>query len=334
MHVWLIVGLAGLLSLVASTRASAQQSATLTLSGGLDLRAGLQVEPTVETETGLSSAFLNVRTVFADAQGDRLILVAQGDVEEGIDNSHLYQAYGQYKGPLGRWNLRAGRYLVPFGLLAYYDTERLLLAAHEVEALGIKLDEGVELFGYFGAFDYAVSVSRGYDDRPTPIARVGWQGQDVRLGLSYLYGRLPSYADDEVVPLKDLLSGARLINKNRVAIDYEQLFGPLTVRAEPIAGTDDGRFVAGAYLEAGYALSPRWELAANAAVLDSDLVGTRWRAGPALSFRVLPGVFVRGAYEHRNDFGEATDLFLVQVYGEYSRTWALPSRGKSHGAAP
>jgi len=290
-----------------------------TLSGGLDLRAGRQTRPEAETVTGLSSAFLNLRKVFADEAGDRWILVGQVDVEEHLDDTHPYQVYAQYKGPLGRWNLRAGRYLVPFGLHAYYDTERLPLPAHEGEALGLKLDEGLQLFGYRGAFDYALSVTRGIDGRATPIARVGWQGEDVRLGLSFLEGRLPSFADAESVETDELLPGARLIHKRRLALDYEQALGPLTLRAEPLVGTDEGERVWGAYAEGGYALSERWEVAANAALLDSGLTGRRWRAGASLAWRVRGGVFLRGAYLHRNDFGRSSDLFVAQLYAEFSR---------------
>lgn len=291
----------------------------MTLSGGLDLRAGLEVSPEVKSLTGLSSLFVNLRKVFADEAGDRFILAAQVDVEEDLARTHMYQVYGQYKGPLGKWNLRAGRYLVPFGLHAYYDTERLLLPAHEAEALGIKLDEGVELLGHLGSFDYAVSLSRGFDNRATPIVRAGWQGEDVRLGLSYMFGRLPSFADEESVAVDELLPGARPIDKHRLAVDYEQVLGPLTLRAEPVGGADEGALVLGAYAEAGYSLSPSWEVFANGAYLRSELVGTRWRTGGAVAFRVLPGVFVRGAYTHRDDFGKATGVFAVQVYAEFSQ---------------
>lgn len=291
----------------------------LTLSGGLDLRAGLEVAPRAEGRSGLSSAFFNLRKVFADAEADRFFLVAQVDVEEEVAETHLYNVYGQYKGGLGRWNVRVGRYLVPFGLHAYFDTERLLLAAHEAEALGVKLDEGAEVFGFSGSFDYAFSVTSGLDGA-TPIARLGWQGEDLRFGVSYLRGRLPSFADRETVLSDELLPGARLIFKHRVAIDYEHTIGPLTVRAEPIAGTDAGELAWGGYLEASYALSPDWELSANAAHLDSGLTGTRYRAGASLGFRLLPAVFLRAAFVHRDDFGTRESLFLAQLYADFSQS--------------
>lgn len=292
---------------------------SFTLSGGLDLRAGVLTNPRLESVTGLSSLFVNFRKVLADEAGDRFFLVGQVDVEEEIAHTRLYNAYGQYKGPLGRWNVRVGRYLVPFGLHAYYDTERLLLAAHEAEALGTKLTQGIDLLGYTGPFDYTVSVNRSPWSGVMPVARLGWQGEDVRLGLSYLFGRLPSFADRESVLVDELLPGARPIDKHRVAVDYDHVLGPLTLRLEPVAGLDERSGVFGGYAEAGYALSPRWEFAANVAALRSGLVGDRWRSGASLGFRLLPTVFIRGAYIHRNDFGSPSDMLVAQLYGDFSQ---------------
>ncbi len=293
---------------------------SFTLSGGLDLRAGVLTNPRLASVTGLSSLFVNFRKVLADDAGDRFILVGQVDVEEEIARTRLYNAYGQYKGPLGRWNVRVGRYLVPFGLHAYYDTERVLLAAHEGEALGTKLSQGIELLGYAGPFDYAASLNRSPWSGVMPVARLGWQGEDVRFGLSYLFGRLPSFADRESVLVDELVvPGARPIDKHRVAVDYEQALGPLMLRLEPVAGFDEDSRVFGGYAEAAYALSPRWEIAANGAALHSGLVGDRWRSGVSLGFRLLPTVFIRGAYLHRNDFGAHTDMLVAQLYGDFSQ---------------
>lgn len=290
-----------------------------TLSGGFDLRFGLEAVREVKMVTGLSGMFVNLRKVFSDEEGDRFIFVGQIDVEEEIARTHLYQLYGQYKGALGKWNIRAGRYLVPFGLNAYYDTERLLLPAHEAEALGIKLDDGVELLGRIDWFDYAVSVSRALTNQATPIVRVGLEGDDIRIGLSYMYGRLPSFGDEESVVVGETLPGAVIIGKHRVAIDYEHILGPLTLRVESIAGFDEDRLIYGGYAEAGFAFSPELELSANGAYLRSELTGTRWRVGGCVSFRFLPGVFGRIAYIHRDDFGKTSDTFFTQFYAEFSQ---------------
>lgn len=300
----------------AAGRAHAQSTS---IAGGLDVRAGGQTTPEERPVTGLSALFVNLRNVQADEKGDRFILVVQVDVEEELSETHLYNTYGQYKGPLGRWNVRVGRYLVPFGLLAYHDTERFLLPAHEVEALALRLDEGIQLHGFAGSFDYAVSLSRGFRNRATPIARLGWQGEEAKVGLSYLLGRLPSFADETALIEDELLPGARIVEKHRVALDAELPIGPLVLRAEPLAGTDDAREVWGGFLEASVALSPRWEASANGAYLDSRLSGERWHGGAAVAFRILPTVFLRGGYVQRSDFGATRDLWVLQLYAEFAQ---------------
>ena len=104
-----------------------------------------------------------------------------------------YQTYLQYKGPFGgKWNIRAGHYILPFGLLSDFDSERLVLRTLEPLSLGIKLDTGVELLGYIKDLDYAVSISQGVgrnrltdvDNDKLVTARIGWQGEDINVGLS------------------------------------------------------------------------------------------------------------------------------------------------------
>lgn len=299
---------------------SASRAQTLTVSGGLDLRAGAAVFPAFVPELDDGSLFVNLRAVLPDDEGDRIFLVAQVDVEQEIERAHLYNVYGQYKGPLGRWNVRVGRYLVPFGLHAYYDTERLLLAAHESEVLGVKLDEGVELLGFSDVVEYAVSVSRGFEDSGLGACRFGLQLEDLRLGVSYAGGRMPAFADEESVGIDELLPGARLIVKHRLALDYEHILGALTLRAEPIVGTDEHALVYGGYAEVGYLITGDLEILANGAYLDSWLVGTRWRAGAGIAFQLLPGVFLRAAAIYRDDFGEPEALVVGQAYGEFSHT--------------
>ncbi|MCM8778174.1 MAG: hypothetical protein NC834_00025 [Candidatus Omnitrophica bacterium] len=81
----------------------------------------------------LEGLFLNFRKVFSDAKGDRLIAVGQLDMDQNFEKIRPYQTYFQYKGPLGKWNIRAGHYILSFGLLSDYDTERLVLKAIEDE---------------------------------------------------------------------------------------------------------------------------------------------------------------------------------------------------------
>ena len=83
---------------------------TATVSGGVDLRAATGDG----TAARLEGAFLNYRQVIDVDGADRWIGVAQIDSGTNAEDPHLYQTYLQYKGPLGRWNTVAGRFIVPF----------------------------------------------------------------------------------------------------------------------------------------------------------------------------------------------------------------------------
>lgn len=153
--------------MLAGLTTTAARAQGLQLSGGLDGRLTNDREPDGEdpgTRARLEGAFLNLRKVWSDDLGDRWIGVAQVDVDDNARRIRPYQVYLQYKGPLGVWNLRGGHYLLPFGLLATYDTERLLLEGLEKTSLGIRKDTGVALLGRLGSWDYAASLTDGLSD--------------------------------------------------------------------------------------------------------------------------------------------------------------------------
>ncbi|MCC6545366.1 MAG: hypothetical protein IT392_12865 [Nitrospirae bacterium] len=175
-----------------------------------------------------------------------------------------YQTYLQYKGPLGKWNIRAGHYILPFGLLADYDTERLVLRTLEPLSLGIKLDTGVELLGFVRDMDYAVSVSQGVgrerlsdvDDNKLFTGRIGWQGDDVNIGLSILNGRVlmeeGSFIRNE--------TGADSLYERLLGIDLTWYHGSLILRGEATIGKDNDKGVGGFLAKADYAVTPDLEI--------------------------------------------------------------------------
>lgn len=286
----------------------------LTLSGGLDGRPGYSSAEGDETE--LRGLFLNLRQVWQDDGGDRWIGVAQLDVEHDFSEVQPYQVYLQYKGPLGKWNVRAGHFLVPFGLLATYDTERLLLGGIEDLSLGIRHDTGVEWFGRVGDWDYALAVTDGLgvtsltDERANPVVsgRVALVRDEWQLGLSVFSGRVV-FAETRDFGWDD----ARL---HLVALDFTRSWGPLTVRAEATAGTERGQGVWGGVVLADYALTERLEVNTRAAHWQGADAQTFLAAG--LSYRLADGLFVRVADQF--ELGENENNTVTgQLYFEFSR---------------
>lgn len=286
------------------------------ISGGLDGRALSQDPVWGAGEEGirLHGAFLNLRHVISDESGDRYILVGQMDANDNLEELEAYQVYAQVKGPLGRINLRAGRYILPFGLLANLDTERQLIQSLESLSLGIKLDTGVQVFGFTGPFDYAVSISQGSGELDDPdnnkllVARLGRQGEDGRWGLSYLGGQV--VVDDD-----DFLQQGRF-DRQRLAVDAEFDFLPWLLRGELIAGKDDGRSVYGGILLADYDFNARLSLNTKLAWWNSNddarelALGVTYRLPRNFIFRVAD------TYQRLNGAGEHS--LALQLYWEFS----------------
>lgn len=287
------------------------------VSGGMDAR---YIAEGGTQKAEVEGLFLNFRKVISDEGGDRWILVGQVDAERNFREIRLYQTYLQHKGPLGKWNIRAGHYILPFGLLADYDTERLVLRTLEPLSLGIKLDTGVELLGFVRDIDYAVSVSQGAgrerlsdaDDNKLFTGRIGWQGDDVNIGLSILNGRIlteeGSFIRNE--------TGSDSLYERRLDIDLTWYNGSLILRGEAVVGKDDDKGVGGFLAKADYAVTPDLEINLKYAYWQRE--GERNFAGVGISYELYKGLFLRMADEYQ--FGkEDENIATLQVYYEFSR---------------
>lgn len=286
------------------------------ISGGLDGRALSQDPRWGSGEEGvrLHGAFVNLRQVISDETGDRYILVGQVDANNNFEELEAYQVYAQVKGPLGRVNLRAGRYILPFGLLANLDTERQLIQTLEPLSLGIKLDTGVQVFGFTGPLDYAVSVSQGTgtlddpDDNKLLVARLGMQREDGRWGLSYLDGWVVT--DDD-----EFLQQGRF-DRRRLALDGELDLWPWLLRGELVVGKDDGRSVYGGVLLADYDLNARLSLNTKLAWWNSSDDAREVALG--MSYRLPRNFVLRAADTYQRLNGAGEHILALQLYWEFS----------------
>jgi hypothetical protein len=271
-----------------------------------------------ENDVELEGLFLNVRKVFSDEKGDRFIAVGQVDVDHNFEDIKPYQTYLQYKGPLGKWNIRAGHYILPFGLLFEYDTERLILKTLEPLSLGIKLDTGIELLGFLGNFDYAVSLSQGagrnrltdIDNDKIITARIGWQGEDISIGISGLTGEV--LTDKGSIIRKEIWQNT--FYEKRLGLDITKYMGPLITRVELLIGEDSDESVGGGLLKTDYALTSKIEL--NLKYAHWQRSGGRNFAGAGFSYELSKGLFLRIADEHQ--FGkEDENVATFQTYFEW-----------------
>lgn len=220
------------------------------ISGGAD---GRYINKNLKgDDLKLGGLFLNVRKILSDDKGNKIILAGQIDADNNFEKIKRYQVYIQYKGPLLKWNIRVGHYILPFGLLFDYDTERLILKTMEDLSLGIKLDTGIELFGFSGDFVYAVSLSQGtWQNRLTDIDndklstfRVGWEAEDISIGLSGLIGKV--FTEKNSLIHKE--NGSRIIYEKRLGFDFTKYVGQFLIRGEILSGKDNNNFVGGGLL--------------------------------------------------------------------------------------
>lgn len=287
------------------------------VSGGLDARVAVREEQ--KRDVMLEGLFLNLRQVFRDDLGDRWIVVAQADADDNLEEIRPYQLYGQYKGPLGRWNIRAGHYLLPFGLLADYDTERLVLDAIEEENIGIKLDTGLEVFGYAGAWDWAGSVSSGLGRRwpgeaqghHAAVGRFARNGEGWKAGLSFLVGTIE--------PSEDFPAGSGDLSQRKAAVDFTQERGRWTVRSEISGGWEDDESVAGGLVLASFALRRWCDVDGKYAVLARR--ATDHLVGLGTTFRLGRGWVVRPAATVEFTQGKTTYAGILQLYYDFSTTY-------------
>lgn len=288
----------------------------LNLSGGLDLRYSVESDPT-EHEAAVDGVFLNLRKTWSDAVGDRWIGVAQVDLDDNFRELSPYQVYLQYKGPLGSWNVRAGHFLLPFGLLPTYDTERLLLQGLEEESLGIRKDTGAQVFGYLGDFDYSLSLTDGLGDKhfidsraaPVLTGRLAYVQDDWQLGFSTLLGRV--FQDSEYSSLRDP------VEEQRAALDLTMYRGPLTLRSELVGGWNDGQPVGGGVVLADWALAPNTEINSRYSVWSNRDEG-KHSVGIGLTHKLKSWLFLRVADEYF--FGEmGQNVLTAQIYMEFNR---------------
>jgi hypothetical protein len=179
---------------------------------------------------------------------------------------HLGEAYVLLPLGLSLPTIRVGQAVVPFGLLADYDTHTQIIQTTYAKTLGLRLDPGVGVLGALGQWQYAVWLSNGNgpdrmdnDGNKLVTARVAprflWGDAELTLGLSGLAGSLPYWSLDSIA---SQVEGPRSYKrKYRLGLDNTTDWGPSTLRLEAVAGHDgsiDGAAVYGYYAEARYAL--------------------------------------------------------------------------------
>ncbi|HQF21301.1 MAG TPA: hypothetical protein PLT37_08690 [Kiritimatiellia bacterium] len=236
------------------------------------LSAGFEVQKRLATATRtLGAVDYQGRVVYREHS-----LNATGDAM-GMDAARwTYETHNAYfelynvAGELGRLNLRAGRFYVPFGLSWQTDTHGTLLQLANERVFGDSHDWQVTAYGNATELlDYQVGYVFGAGPRQH------WDGQSGmavgRLGLNNTArnergreGGISAAYGQRLDPAV----GAGVVDTWRVGVDARQRLdtggGPITLTGEGAAGEDDQRAVWSGLLQADW-LHPsrRWGAAAQ-----------------------------------------------------------------------
>jgi hypothetical protein len=233
-------------------------AAATKLSADSDLRA--VVDEWEEVEASIHRLAASVRQTFADSKGDRLALYVLVETEDNFAEWSLDELYARYKGPLGKYNITAGRFALPYGLHASIDPTRFLYETHSMKAMGVHVDNGLMLTGVLGRYDYAASITQGLGGHHLPefpgyglfISRLGMALGDTdefQLGLSGVLGRTAMHENRD-----------KTVGRALGALDATVYMGPMLFRAELNAGHISDSLFISVFTGLEYPLLPRLDI--------------------------------------------------------------------------
>lgn len=250
--------------------------------------------------------------VISDDKGDRIIFFLRGEGESNFSELLIEQIYSQYKGPMGKWNVAVGRFMLPFGLLANYDSERLLIETLEDDTLNITHDSGIKLFGIINNFEYAFSASQGIgvkrwnDNNSNKLvaARTGVTGddfEDFSVGLSGVLGSV--FADNNS------------LYKRLLAVDFTKYIDLFVFRGEFVWGTENCKEVAGLFMGVDYRILPAIDINTSFKLFDNYKLSTSAILGLSYYTSFL-GLIIRAA--HKFPIKGGRNESYIQVYNSHT----------------
>lgn len=178
---------------------------------------------------------------------------------------HFGQAYVLVPIGLRLPTVRAGQAVIPFGLLADYDTHGQIVQTQYARTVGQRIDPGVGVLGSVYHTSYALWVSNGTgpyrtdpDNNKVVTARLAPKfmlgDAELTVGLSGMAGRITRW--EPGAAMASMEEPPVPIMKYRLALDNTSDLGPATIRLEGVVGKDSllsQPVLSGWYAEARYA---------------------------------------------------------------------------------
>ncbi len=229
-----------------------------------------------------------------------------GSMHGWARSMHQGMAYVNLNTGIGKPNIKIGQQLIPFGLLAWYDTHGRVFQNPYVFTIGERIDAGLAFQGLFGPFDWWYMASNGcgpeimdQDDNKVQIIRIAHTAYgnwyDFGVGISALRGILPTFNED---PLRNMMiEPDSFVMKNRLAIDGQFSNPYFTLIGEFIVGTN-GRWstiqevgnqgMIGAYIEMEVPLISGFKIISMFSVWQPDLTENTNKQGLGMGLNYSP----------------------------------------------
>lgn len=215
----------------------------------------------------LTADFVRANPLTGDERGGaRIQLVLEDDARKTALNrlraSEVY-AYYQFLFPGVSATVRVGQFVLPFGLLAVYDTPLQPVQPLYEKSLGLRVDTGVALEGNYGLYHYGASATSGAGpNRKNPDNNIlvafrlgrGFQTRNgnVQIGGSLLNGYAPRTEFKTELPPSGYASSNGYVKKSRFAADGTWTYRAFVGRGEIMFGSDDEQPVWGYYAEGNW----------------------------------------------------------------------------------
>lgn len=289
--------------------------ASWNFSADADLRS--RWSSPAELSAEIHAMGLSIRKSFADYSGDRYIISGLFEAEKNFSEFMIHELYFRYKGPMGLWNITAGRIGIPYGLLTSFSTSRHIFEKPIEEIVGFDADNGIMLSGVAGIFDYGISLSQGYGAHRVPeFPGVGFgagrfgvilgEAEEYAIGVSLSGGRTNTAHMDQST-----------ITRITGGLDATFNIGQSIIRAEVNAGNIDNHRIVSGYGLLDYTLHRRLDLSTGFRLINSH---NKTNSSLFAGFSFNPPWFnLRGGYIYEHS-GKQKHSISLQLYRLFSYT--------------
>lgn len=261
----------------------------------------------------LTGSEISFQSTLSSSQRDIMKFDAQlflwGSMEGWSKGMHYGNIYAIFPFGPGRFNLKIGQHVVPFGMQAEYDSHGQLFQQPYALNVGERIDIGVSLFGILGPIDYFYMISNGNepnhpdrDEDKVHTLRFAVLSRrpvgDFKFGVSLLRGVLPDFTSDPFIDMAAVPD--TFIMKTRLGFDWDIQLPLFTLRGEASVGPNGGenplsnlpdRSVFAGYAEARIPISYELEVMGMYSRFQPSLSGggATYEFGPGLNY-TLPDV--------------------------------------------